>query len=120
MKTELSKILEQGRLTSGRMASNPNSGPNGFFIIKGPKGSLSIISSNGTGWEHVSISTTKDKKKIPSWKEMCFVKELFWEDDECVIQYHPKKTEYINIHSGVLHLWKPINQEIPMPPLEMV
>ena len=120
MKNKLPEILESGRFIAGPRASEPNSGPNGHFKIKGPRGDLFIIASNEMGWDHVSISTSKSKKKVPSWKEMCFVKDLFWNNNECVIQYHPKKTEYINIHPAVLHLWKPQNVDFPMPPLQMV
>lgn len=51
---------------------------------------------------------------------MCYIKSLFWDDEEVVIQYHPKKSEYVNLHPYCLHLWKPIGIEIPTPPKEMV
>ena len=120
MKKTLPHLVERGRHIRGLMRSEPNSGPDGHFTIKGPKGDLFVIASNGMNWDHVSVSVAKDKNKIPSWKEMCFVKDLFWEEDECVIQYHPPKSEYINIHKSVLHLWSPQMQVIPTPPLEMV
>jgi hypothetical protein len=47
---------------------------------------------------------------------MCFVKDLFWREDECVIQYHPPKSEYVNLHPYTLHLWRPVNIELPLPP----
>ena len=52
---------------------------------------------------------------------MCHVKDLFWQDEEVVIQYHPRKSEYVNNHPFVLHLWKPIYQGIiPTPPALLV
>jgi hypothetical protein len=75
---------------------------------------LRIIASWGGGWEHVSVSTWT--KKCPTWEDMCFIKDVFWNDDECVIQYHPARENYINNVSNCLHLWKPQNQEIPIPP----
>lgn len=50
---------------------------------------------------------------------MCYVKDMFFEEDECVVQYYPSKKDYVNIHPYVLHLWKPEkNQEqIKTPPL---
>ncbi|MFP7486435.1 hypothetical protein SFC65_19915 [Priestia filamentosa] len=92
---------------------------NGFFEmrIKGEK--YRIMASNGFGWEHVSISH-QQKHKIPSWKTMNELKELFFEDDEVVMQLHPKKEDYINNHPGTLHLWRPVDQEIPTPPSQMV
>lgn len=55
-------------------------------------------------WEHVSFSPYS--KKTPSWDAMCELKDLFWNDDECVIQMHPKKSEYVNIKQNCLHLWR--------------
>jgi len=70
------------------------------------------------GWEHVSVTKrTKNRNvySLPSWEEMCFIKDLFWSDEDTVIQYHPKKSEYVNNHPYVLHLWKPTNIELPIP-----
>lgn len=76
--------------------------------------------SNGMGWEHVSITiqTTIPKRKVercPTWEEMCFVKNYFWEKDEVVIQYHPAESDYVSMHPYCLHLWKPIGIELPTP-----
>ena len=76
-----------------------------------------VIWTFGGGWEHVSICP---RNRLPEWDEMCTVKDMFWNDDECVVQYHPPKTEYVNNMPNCLHLWKPINHEIPMPPSIMV
>ena len=48
------------------------------------------------------------------------MKEVFWNDDEVCMQLHPKKEEYVNNHPFCLHIWKPIKQEIPIPPSIMV
>jgi len=71
------------------------------------------ICSSGGGWEHVSVSLKS--KKMPTWNEMCFIKDLFWEKNEAVIQIHPPESEYINNHSSCLHLWKKIDFEMPLP-----
>ncbi len=78
---------------------------------------LRIIASHGGGWDHVSVSLVS---RIPNWKEMCFVKDLFFDDEECVVQYHPPRSEYKNLFPYCLHLWKPHNIEFPMPPIEFV
>lgn len=70
-----------------------------------------------TIWEHVSIST---QTRCPTWEEMCFVKDLFWDEEDCVVQYHPPKSDYINCHPRCLHLWRPIGLEIPRPPKILV
>lgn len=72
-----------------------------------------VIASWGMGWEHVSVSR---QNRTPTWEEMCRVKDLFWDAEECVVQYHPPKSDYRNLHKYCLHLWKPLEVEIPRPP----
>lgn len=76
-----------------------------------------VIWSFGGGWEHVSVCP---KNRTPDWDEMCQIKDMFWNEDECVVQYHPVKSDYTNIATNCLHLWKPINQEFPIPPKILV
>lgn len=78
---------------------------------------------DGTGdWQHVSVHAQQPKldgsvqARLPTWEEMCYVKALFWEPGEAVVQYHPPQENYVNVHDHVLHLWKPIKAVIPMPP----
>ena len=95
----------------------------GYFEIETAKGRLRILSSDGVsgapegtpehGWEHVSVSLAG---RTPTWAEMCLVKELFWRDDEVVVQFHPQKSEYVNYHGYVLHLWRHVAQVFPTPP----
>lgn len=68
-------------------------------------------------WEHVSVSLPS---RSPTWEEMCLIKNLFWGEDETVIQYHPPKSEYVNNHQYCLHLWKPIGKTIETPPSILV
>jgi hypothetical protein len=117
VRTILPEKLEFGRITSGHFGSPHGSGPFGAFFVQGPQGQeLKIIASGAhpisEGWEHVSISCPN---RCPNWIEMCFVKDLFWQAEECVIQFHPPKSEYINCHPYCLHLWKP-PFELPLPP----
>ena len=61
----------------------------GFFVINGPCGQpLAVIANaaDADGWDHVSISL---KNRCPNWTEMCFVKDLFFEPEETVMQLHP-------------------------------
>ena len=78
---------------------------------------LVVIASWGLGWDHVSISRSN---RCPDWSDMCRVKDLFWDAEECVMQLHPPKSQYRNLHPYCLHLWKPQGKEIPMPYLAMV
>jgi hypothetical protein len=65
----------------------------------------------------VSVSL---KNRCPNWQEMCFVKDLFWEDSEVVMQLHVAKSEHINCHPYCLHLWRPQHHQIPLPPSDTV
>ena len=61
---------------------------------------------NEDGMEHVSIELYA--RRLPTWNEMCEVKDIFWNDEEQVVQIHPKKSEYINL-TEALHLWRPVD-----------
>lgn len=76
-----------------------------------------VIASTGGGWEHVSISFPN---RTPTWEEMCHFKAMFFNDDECVVQYHPPSSVYVNRATHCLHLWKPVGADFPMPPKEFV
>lgn len=98
-------------------------GNNGVFVIPHYRivdYNFYCIISSEEGWEHVSISvkrkTDHHPNRCPTWEEMCFVKGMFWSDDEVVMQLHPAKDNYVNFHPFVLHLWKPIEVPIPTPP----
>src|SRR5262249_40852544 len=111
MRKKLRGSLEVGRNRKGRNASTPAN--NSCSEPKRSGIQLMILSSDGMGWEHVSVST---EFRIPLWEEMCWVKDLFWEEGECVIQYHPPRSKYVNVHPNCLHLWKPLRTIIPVPP----
>jgi hypothetical protein len=99
--------------------STVRDGNNGAFIVELKKGhKVFVIASDGGGWEHVSVS--QDDRKSPSWEVMCEVKALFWDAEDCVVQYHPPESSYINNHPGCLHLWRPTEDEMPVPPTYMV
>lgn len=87
------------------------------FMVKGPKSSLQVIASWGDGWYHVSVSLPH---RTPSWQEMNFIKQITFGPDTEAFQLHPKKEHYINVHPYCLHLWRPMNEKIPLPPQYMV
>jgi hypothetical protein len=68
-------------------------------------------------WEHVSVSLPD---RCPTWEEMARVKALFWEAADCVVQFHPPESEYVNHHPFCLHLWRPIGEQIKTPPAILV
>ena len=93
-------------------------GNNGFFQFKKNGITYRIQASDGLGWEHVSVSLSV--KRCTDWEEMCMIKDLFWDEDDCVVQFHPPKSEYVNYHKYCLHLWRPIHQKIPIPESIMI
>lgn len=78
---------------------------------------LNFIFSWGCGFEHLSVSTPV---RTPTWEQMCLMKDIFWNDDEVCMQLHPKKENYVDNMQFCLHIWKPIDKEIPQPPSIMV
>jgi hypothetical protein len=120
--------LEANRITTGALASQPNERAGAFmFKLTNQRVEtyLMVIATDGDGappdqpsfhWEHVSCHVKYDtgksgiKERTPSWDEMCLIKELFFDPEERVMQFHPPAAEYVNNHTSVLHLWKPINE----------
>lgn len=79
----------------------------------------SLICSTGAGWEHVSVSPYKHRI-VPEWDDMCKIKDIFWNDDEAVIQIHPPKAEYVNNQKNCLHLRRCTYKEMVLPPSILV
>lgn len=88
-------------------------------IISMPLWKGSIICSWGGGWEHCSVSPSK-KNIIPTWDDMCMIKDLIFKEDEAVIQIHPPKDEYVNNMPNCLHLWRYLDGDMVLPPSFMV
>ena len=107
-------VPEKYRVTGGPLATTRAYGNNGAFIYHDlvKRNTFKCIASDGAGWEHVSVSMPT---RTPTWKEMCMIKKLFWGKEDCVIQFHPRESEYINYHSHCLHLWRPTNGVFPRP-----
>ena len=97
--------------------SNKSDGNNGVFVVPYGSYKLFVICSDGGGWDHVSVSL---KNRVPNWHEMNKIKELFFDDEETCVQFHPKKSEYINNCEMCLHIWKKQNNEYQLPPSLMV
>lgn len=124
MRKVFSDIVEKGRVLTGNWSSAHGSRM-GAFRIPSPFGptSFGVIISDGSDWdllvlpppafEHVSVSLPD---RCPRWPEMVFIKDLFFEEEEQVIQYHPPKSQHINCHEFCLHMWKPIGVIFPSPP----
>jgi hypothetical protein len=120
-------VTETCRILNGPMASNSSYGNNGSFDLPSPESGwrLAVVASDGKGWEHVSVHAyysqgRRVKMRVPNWREMCYVKSLFWDEEDTVMQLHPKRSEYVNTHPNVLHLWRSMREKIPEPPSWMV
>jgi hypothetical protein len=105
--------------------STDDDGMNGAFMIPCYNDKLDrydrlgCIASDQGGWEHVSVTVQtgpKSHKRAPNWEQMARAKRAFWDDDECVVEYHVPMAEWFNEHQGCLHLWKKTGYEFPRPP----
>lgn len=113
------QVPNKYRIRTGRLATTEIHGNNGAFdLVLKHRQVVFVIASDGMGWEHVSVSRSD---RCPTWDEMCQVKALFWGEEDCVVQYHPPSSDYVNNHPRCLHLWRPTKGiKIPMPPSIMV
>lgn len=75
-----------------------------LIIHPATRARFSVVASVDDGWGHVSVSL---EKRTPTWDEMCFIKNMFFEPEELCLQIHPKKSQYVNEHRFCLHLWQP-------------
>jgi len=117
-------LLNKCRQKTGPFATREND-IHGLFFFPIP-GKISthkikVISSGFEGqpnigsaekYYHVSASLAF---RCPTWEEMCFIKSVFYGENVTVVQYHPKKSEYVNIHNFTLHLWLDLEEEIILP-----
>ena len=99
------------------------------FSTGGANTIVSVLVDTKRGWEHVSVSghrRIKQGSKVrtvpftPNWEEMQGIKDLFFKKSETVFQFHPDESLSASAHDGTLHLWRPVDQVIPLPPQELV
>jgi hypothetical protein len=119
--TTLEKLraAERWRITSGPMGSSETDGWNGYFLVPLDGELWKVLISDGLGWRHLSVSNAQ-KKVIPSWQTMCRLRDLFFDTSSWVVQYHPPRETYVNDHPFTLHLWEPLEETLPTPPVILV
>jgi hypothetical protein len=111
-------VPEVFRIRDGRLRTDASHGCNGAFRVRLTNGEiLNVVATDREGWEHVSVSRGD---RIPRWDEMCIIKALFWDPEDVVVQYHPRESEYVNMHPRTLHLWRQVGAEFATPPAYMV
>ena len=111
------KVPETYRLKTGLMASSAKDGNNGAFYIPIKDELFVVVASDQHNWEHVSVSHVD---RCPTWDEMCIIKGMFWGEEDAVVQFHPPKSEYVNLHPHCLHLWRSIDEKMPRPPKYLI
>lgn len=103
------KVPDQHRIRNGAFGTTPEYGNNGAFKIP-YRGAFvfKVIASDGAGWEHVSVTTMLKRggERCPKWEEMAFIKSLFWDDDDLVVQYMVPADDHVNFAQSCLHLWR--------------
>ena len=127
------KVPEKYRIINHeKYGTLPSDRANGAFAIpldgSPDEVALCLVSDGSVAhplevWEHVSVSIRKkesDTSRIPTWDEMCWIKSIFWNDEDCVVQFHPPKSRYVNQHPNVLHLWRSLTYRQPIPPMDYV
>ena len=105
------KEIEKNRRISGIVNSM-----DGFTAtIHMPTWVGSVVCSDGAGWNHVSISPFK-KHIMPSYYDLCLIKDIFWNEEEAVIHVFPPKSQHVNNMPNCLHLWECTYKEMVLPP----
>lgn len=117
MRAAFSDRVERARVNAGPRFTSSRGDPFGLFELRTNAGErLRVLASPGSDeipWEHVSVSTPT---RCPTWEEMAWVKSLFFDDEEAVVQFHPPRAHYVNYHPYCLHLWRPLGVELALPP----
>lgn len=127
MRSVLLPEVDRARIRTGPYASTTADGYQGAFSFRRSSGQLNVIASDGRDWqecglhppiwEHVSVSCAN---RCPTWDEMKWIRSLFWDNSETVLQLHPPTDRYVNCHEYCLHLWKPVGVAIPLPPTSCI
>ncbi len=69
------------------------------------------VQDDGRRWLHMSMSCVG---RVPSWAELVRAKEWVFGRDSKAIQVIPPRSEYVNIHPHVLHLFVCVDGD-PLP-----
>lgn len=99
-------------LQGGRDEEHP-----GSWGIAAHLDDMMMIIGCGEGWDHVSVSLPY---RVPVYEEMKAIKRMCFRDDEWAMELHAPPSEHISVHPYVLHLWRPHDTQIPIPPEIMI
>ena len=104
---------------SPELCSTEAEGWNGDFIVPFNGELWHVRISDESGWRHLAVINAQ-RKVMPSWEIMCRLKEAFFSDDEWVCQFYAPKDIDIGKADRCLHLWSPLNEVLPTPPVMLV
>lgn len=117
MKDRLPRNLEKFRYDHPYYVIAEEGSIQGSFKIPYGNKTLHVLSATGEGWDHVSVSLIH---RCPTWEEMNWTKDRFFKPEECVIQFHPPKKDYINVGKYALHMWRKWDAHYELPPRWMM
>lgn len=119
--TALEKLIRANRwrVRQGKYATEDVDGWNGQFLVPINGEIYLIMISDGMGWKHLSMSNAQ-KKVLPSWNTMSRAKDLFFADEDWCCQFFPAKEDYINDCEWCLHIWMPLDDELPHPSIVLI
>lgn len=76
---------------------------NGLAVLVGE------FDHEGEKWLHVSCS---HKNKLPKWKELQEVKDIFIGKTRKGIQVFPPESKHVNIMNFCLHIWSNLDRDV--------
>lgn len=65
-------------------------------------------------WAHLSVSAHLPHKRVPTWDELRWCKDVFIGPDRKALTVFPPRAEYVNHHEHTLHLFCPLERD-PLP-----
>lgn len=130
MKSDSTEI-NQFRVTEGEGASTDADGMNGNFTFKVGDAivQVSSVQNSPEGWNHVicaafehpksniisRLTAQQPRPRMTNGEETMAVKRLFFEDDETVVEYWPKKGSFLPMSLHARHLWQRIHSDVATP-----
>lgn len=117
MRSMVEILQHLDRLGAKVLQAGPDEDSPGSWGIAASLGDMMLVLSVGAGWDHVSVSLPY---RVPAYEEMKAIKRLCFRDDEWAMELHAPPSNHISRHPYCLHLWRPQDVPIPIPPETMV
>ena len=80
------------------------------FLVEKNETKFMVDASKGGAQEHVTVLVLGEKR-IPTWHELCSIKDIIFKEEEECYQMFPKKLEYEN-QSYCMHIYRKEEGEI--------